>query len=92
MEFAELRKETISYVMCAVRLSVGNNSAPTGRSFMNLSKNLSLKLKFHHYLTRINSNFHEDQQELTIISHRIILRMGMLQIKVLEKIKSFYIQ
>jgi hypothetical protein len=46
--FAELRKETVSFVM-SVCPSAWNNSAPTGRIFMKLKffENLSRKLKLH---------------------------------------------
>ena len=50
----------------SVRLSVCNNSAPTGRIFvkfdiLRIFENMSTKFKFHKNLTRMTGPLHEDQ-------------------------------
>jgi len=62
---SKLRKAIVSFVM-SVRLSVYNNSAPTGWIFvkfdiLRIFENISTKFKFHKNLTRIAGTLHADQ-------------------------------
>ena len=76
--FPKLRKANISSVM-SVRLSIWNNSAPTGRIFMTFDiwgffETPSRNFRFHENLTRKMGKLYENQY--TVITFRsVLLRM-----------------
>ena len=76
---AKLRTATISFIM-SVRLSACNNSALSGRIFIEfdiwvLFEILSIKFKFHYDLTRIKDTLREKQCIYLIISCSVLLVM-----------------
>jgi hypothetical protein len=76
-----------------VRLSAWNNSAPTGRIFVQFDfwiffENPLRKFKFYLNLTRITSTLHEDRITFLFISRSFLPRIKMIQTKVVEKVKA----
>jgi hypothetical protein len=66
---------------------------PTGSIFMNLTfrvffENLSKKIKFHDYLTKLTCTWHADQTTFIIISRGIIFRMRNVLYKFVERFKT----
>jgi len=79
----------------SVSLFAWNNSAPTGRNFKNFD--LSIFEKFVNKIqisinrTRITAILQEDQYRVFIISRSVILIMGNVWGKLIEKIKNTYL-
>ena len=89
--FRELRKATVSFVICvclslSLCLSAWNHTSPTGRIIMKLGiwaffENLSRKFKFHFNPTRITGALHEEVFTFMTISRQILLRIRNVSYK-----------
>jgi hypothetical protein len=91
--FAELSKADISLIasVClSVCLSVrplGTTRLPLEEFSWNFFENLPRKFKFHLHLARKTGTLHEDLDTCIITSRSVLLKMGKLSGKIVEKIK-----
>ena len=77
----------------SVRLFIRSNST-NFREILYLcifSKNLSRTCKFHWNPTRITGTLHEDLHTFVIISRCILLRMGNVSYRIVQKIKPIFL-
>ena len=90
--FAKLRKATIS-IFIPVRLSVWNNSVPTGYNFTKFDiwvffENLSSDSKYHRNRTKMTGAVHKDQYIFCIVSRSFLLRMKNISDRVVDRTKT----